>query len=572
MGRTGITTALGVVLALHTSPVVADVLGLERVASQISRPMFVTHAPGDTGRLFIAEKGGVIRILHLPLLTIDPTPFLTIPDTDTGGDGGLQSIAFHPDFIANGRFYVHVTVDNGGIPIDGQTSPFSSHIRAYTVSVADPNVADPTPTEILSWVQPRGNHNGGWIGFNPPGTGPRYLYVMSGDGGKQRDPDDNAQTLVNEPLGKVLRIDVDGDDFPADDDRNYAVPSSNPFVGETGDDEIWAYGLRNPWRASFDRETGDLWIGDVGQDAVEEIDFQASSSAGGENYAWNRREGLEPHQGGALQPGDVQPVYDYDHGSGNFQGNSVVGGYVYRGPDASLRGLYFFADTVSANVWTLDPADPFGTVTRINDQLVSDTGTLGTPVSFGEDADGNLYIVDHANPNGEVFRIVTDVTVPTGVPGLQAWAAGALVLMFALVARSVTVERGKHPIRRRRSAMPVPVHAPDTTTPSSTGLEPKVAGLLTYLLGPLTGILFLVLEKQSSFVRFHAMQSTLTFVSLFVISLVLGVIPLLGGILSGVLSLLQLVLWVFLMFKAFQGEAYRLPVVGDIAAQRAGSG
>jgi hypothetical protein len=387
-GATPVAAAALIAALLLAFPVAAAVTGLERAATGLSSPMYVTHAPGDSTRLFICEKGGVIRILNLTTELISPVPFPTISDTDSAGDGGLQSMAFHPDYAANGRFYVHVTVDNGGVMIDGLTSPFSSYIREYAVS-GDPNVANPAATEVLSWVQPQSNHNGGWIGFNP-GNGAKYLYIMSGDGGRQGDPDDNAQTMVGEPLGKVLRIDVDADDFPGDPDRNYAVPLSNPFVGETGDDEIWAYGLRNPWRASFDRDAGDLRTGDVGQNAREEIDFQSVTSDGGENYAWNRREGLIAHQGGALLLGDVQPVYDYPHGSGEFQGNSVVGGYVYRGVDVELDGLYFFADTIADNVWTFDPADPVNTVARINDQLVPDLGILDLPVSFGEDAAGNL--------------------------------------------------------------------------------------------------------------------------------------------------------------------------------------
>lgn len=396
------------------TPAVAGIIGTQRVASGLNNPMYVTHAPGDANRLFIAEKGGTVRILNLTTGSINASPFLTISDADTAGDGGLQSMAFHPEFSSNGRFYVHVTVDNGGQPIDGGTSPFSSHIREYTVSSGNPDLANPTPTEIVSWVQPRSNHNGGWIGFNPKvtPTDPQHLYVMSGDGGKQRDPDNNAQTLVNEPLGKVLRLDVNADDFPGDPSRNYSVPANNPFVGQTGDDETWASGLRNPWRASFDRETGDLWIGDVGQGAREEINFQPASSSGGENYAWNRREGLIPHQGGSLLPGDVDPVYDYSHGGGTLQGNSVIGGYVYRGMDNDLQGLYVFGDTISGRFWTFDPSSPFSTIQPINDSLVPDTGSIGLPVSLGEDAMGNLYIVDFDSSNGEVFRISTAQAVP----------------------------------------------------------------------------------------------------------------------------------------------------------------
>lgn len=339
-------------------------------------------------------------------------------------------MAFHPDFALNRRFFVHVTVDNGGVLIDGVNSPFSSHIREYTASLANPDIADVTPTEIIRWVQPRANHNGGWIGFDPTGADPS-LYIMSGDGGKQRDPDNNAQTLIAERLGKALRIGVEADDFPADPIRNYSIPADNPFVGIAGDDEIWAYGLRNPWRASFDRQLADLWIGDVGQGAREEIDFQSASSVGGENYAWNRREGLIAHLGGSLLPGDIQPVYNYLHGSGDYQGGSTVGGYVYRGLDQDLAGLYFFADTLSANVWTFDPANPVGTVDRINGSLVPDVGVLDFPVSFGEDALGNLYIVDYSSPDGEIFRIKTQFLAPV-LPGLGGWGLVALAVCLLL--------------------------------------------------------------------------------------------------------------------------------------------
>jgi glucose/arabinose dehydrogenase len=419
-------------LVLSASSVHAGLEGLVRVASGLTRPVYVTHAPNDPTRLFIVERDGVIRILDLGQGTVHATPFLTISDTDPEGDGGLQSMAFHPDYATNGLFYVHVTVDNGGVVITGDVSPFSSHIREYSVSAGDPDQADPTPTEIISWVQPNTPHNGGWIGFGPPGASTQLLYIMSGDGGWQRDPDNHAQTVVNEPLGKILRIDVETDDFPADPDRNYAIPAGNPFVGQAGDDEIWAYGLRNPWRASFDAQTGDLWIGDVGQDAFEEIDFQPAASSGGENYAWNRREGFSSHLGGALLPGDVEPVYDYPAGSGEFEGHTVVGGYVYRGSDPGLRGLYFFADAITANVWIFDPADPLGTRERINDDLIPDVGSLSRPASFGEDAMGNLYIVDyHHSSSGEVFRIKTVSVNPA--PTLQGWGLVLLVLTLGMV-------------------------------------------------------------------------------------------------------------------------------------------
>ncbi len=280
----------------------ATIIGLERVSTGLSNPMFVTHAPGDKNRLFVAERSGAIKIVNLPSGTVEATPFLSIPSVDTAGEGGLLGMAFHPDYQTNGKFYVNVTIDNGGDTSLGVTSPFSNHIREYTVT-ANSNVASlASQREILRYVQPQSNHNGGWIGFSPVD---RQLYIASGDGGGGDDTGGghtagtgNAQDTTNNLLGKMLRININGDDFPADANRNYAIPPTNPFragVGnpadDIGDDEIWAYGLRNPFRASFDRLTGDLWIGDVGQNVREEIDFQSAGSAGGANYGWRLREG-----------------------------------------------------------------------------------------------------------------------------------------------------------------------------------------------------------------------------------------------------------------------------------------
>lgn len=420
--------AAPLLLLVVATSVDADISGATRVASGLSNPLFATYAPGDKEHLFIVQKNGVIRVLDLTQNGLLPTPFLNVA-VDTASEGGLLGLAFHPDYQNNGKFYVNATIDNGGIPFQGNPSDFSTHIREYTVSSTNPYVANSTPTEILSFLQPQDNHNGGWIGFGPD----NYLYIASGDGGGGGDTGSghtpgigNSQDLYLENdgsgsparnlLGKMLRIDVNSDGFPAEPDRNYAVPADNPLVGGTiYDDEIWAYGLRNPFRNSFDRKTGDLWIADVGQGSREEINFQAADSEGGENYAWRRREGFFSYQGGQLLPGDTQPVYDYGHGGGTFQGNSVTGGYVYRGPDPELRGQYFFGDFSSSNIWTFDPANPSGTVARVNPQLGADVGSIGSPSSFGEDADGNLYVVDYFG--GEVFRIRTDIQIPGDYDG-----------------------------------------------------------------------------------------------------------------------------------------------------------
>jgi glucose/arabinose dehydrogenase len=443
----------GFIIGSTASPAVAAISGVQRLAigHNLNFPAFATHAPGDPNRLFVAELPGNIKILDLNNTSAAPIQFLNIPDTDFAGEGGLLGLAFHPNYFApegttgRGKFYVYVTVDNGGINIGGATSPFSSHIREYTVmgDPANSNAANPaSKREILRFVQPQSNHNAGWIGFNPAVTEgqSQYLYISSGDGGAGDDNGaghtsgtGNAQDLSNNLLGKMLRIDVNGDDFTGTSDptniRNYAIPPTNPFVSgprdptNVKDDEIWSYGLRNPYRDSFDRLTGDLWIGDVGQGQREEVDFQPGTSTGGENYGWRLREGniQTPNVGGPAPADYVPPVYDYTRGSGALQGETVIGGYRYRGPDPELQGRYFFADASDDNVWQMIPPDPVVPNTAVTniDSLLNNLSGIDRIVSFGEDANGNLYLVDMAtgpnnapNPNsGEVYRIVTNATI-----------------------------------------------------------------------------------------------------------------------------------------------------------------
>jgi glucose/arabinose dehydrogenase len=386
-----------------------------RYAAGIARPVFLTAPPEDFGRAFVLEAHtGQIRILRLKTRTLLPTPFLTVPGVSTGNEQGLLGLAFHPDYANNGLFYVYYT------------DPHTQIVR-YQVT-GDPDVADPgSATPVLSFSQPQNNHNGGWIAFGPDD----YLYVASGDGGGSFDSSTghtpgtgNAQDTTDNLLGKILRLDVDGDDFPGDPDRNYAIPPDNPFVGVTGDDEIWVYGLRNPWRASFDRSTGDLYIGDVGQGLCEELDVQPGTSAGGENYGWRLREGVveTPTVGGPAPPGAIEPIFDYPHsGTGElcsnpgpgYAGIAITGGYVYRGPVAALQGRYFFADYAVGRLWSLrfDGSDPVdfdgGNYTELTDHtgdpaFTPDVGEIDLVSSFGEDAAGNLYVVDLS---GEVFYI-----------------------------------------------------------------------------------------------------------------------------------------------------------------------
>lgn len=399
--------------------------GTTLVASGLSSPTYATYAPGDPRHLFVLEKSGSIKIVDLNTKTVLSTPFLTIPDTDAANEGGLVGLAFAPGYATVGspqfgKFYVYVTVDNGGVLVPGgtaasATSPFSTHIRQYSVS-SNPLVANTTATEIMSWPRPEDNHVGGWIGFGKDS----YLYINSGDGGAGYDsaaghyePGGNAQNITNAPndfMGKQLRINVFGDAFPSDPNKNYSIPPSNPFVGTSSQQEIWAYGLRNPYRSSFDRLTGDQWIGDVGQDTREEIDFQPAVRPTVANYGWRLREGniqTPTSVGGAIPTNYVAPVYDYNHGTGTLQGNAVIGGYVYRGPDPSVQGTYIFGDEVDSNYWEMNTTT--FVVTNINSLLSTGSGKPGNPSSFGEDLLGNQYIVSYTG--GSVYEMNTAQTV-----------------------------------------------------------------------------------------------------------------------------------------------------------------
>lgn len=395
-------------LAALALPCVANAsLTVTRVASGLANPVFATAPPGDTNRLFLVEQhSGKIRILNLSNLVINTTPFLTLSGLSLGSEQGLLGLAFHPDYTTNGKFYVNFTDGSG-----------TTRVVRYLAS-ANPDLADASSAQaVLEIAQPQSNHNGGWIAFGPEG----FLYIATGDGGAGDDqgsghtePGGNAQDITNNLLGKLLRVDVDGDDFPGDSTRNYAIPPGNPFVGVSGDDEIWAYGLRNPWRCSFDRLTGDLYIADVGQGEREEINVQPASAGGGQNYGWRLREGTieTPGSVGGPKPaGAIDPIYDYTHGAGSNEGFSVTGGYIYRGPISSLQGQYFFADFVNERIWSLtwDGSTPasfngsnFANFIDWTDLLHPAQGQINNISSFAEDGAGNLYILDLG---GEVFRL-----------------------------------------------------------------------------------------------------------------------------------------------------------------------
>jgi glucose/arabinose dehydrogenase len=317
------------------------------------------------------------------------------------GEQGLLGLAFHPDYATNGFFYVDYT------NVAGDTV-----VARYEVSATDPNVADPDSAQtVLTQDQPAANHNGGQLAFGPDG----YLYIALGDGGGGGDPQGNGQNLETW-LGKLLRVDVNDDDFPDDTNRNYAVPPNNPFVGIAGGlDEIWAYGLRNPWRCTFDRGTGALFIADVGESAWEEINFQPAASRGGENYGWNVLEGMHCFNdvppgicNAFLNGGSTLPILEYDHSLGC----SVTGGYRYRGQlYPQLDGIYFYGDLCSGRVWG---ATRQGDGTWVTEELLISGFTIST---FGEDEAAELYIASYSG--GALYRIVggpTPTPTPTATP------------------------------------------------------------------------------------------------------------------------------------------------------------
>ena len=364
-------------------------LGLEPVATGLTRALVVTAPAGDESRLFIMQQGGIIRAIEDDVLL--GTPFLDISAIvdSSFNEEGLLGMVFHPDYFNNGLFYLNYTTTEGGI---------AQRIVQYSV-LGDPvtsNVADPaSEVLIVSLPKPFDNHNAGMLAFGPNDG---MLYASTGDGGSANDPQDNGQN-VNTLLGKVLRIDVDaGPPY---------VPADNPFVGVANHQElVWAYGLRNPWRFSFDRLTGDMFIGDVGQANWEEIDFEAADSAGGHNYGWKIAEGFECRGGGGTcgtDPGFTPPIHVFPT---NVDGNSVVGGFVYRGSAIpTLEGTYFFGDSGFSRVWSFRYDAQTDTVSEFQErtaELEAGGENIANPAAFGEDGKGELYIL---NLNGTVYRI-----------------------------------------------------------------------------------------------------------------------------------------------------------------------
>lgn len=359
-------------------------LRAELVLDGLNKPIDIQAPPGDLNRLFIVEHTGTILILDLGTNKLRTRPFLDVTTkVDVGSEKGLIGLVFHPRYRDNGTFYIHYCRENGPTGLE-------SVISRYTVSTTDPNQADPDSELILlTYEQPFTTHNGGQLAFGPLDG---YLYVSSGDGGDGGDPGNRAQNPTLR-LGKILRLDVDG--------KAPYIPPTNPFLKVPGAaQEIWALGLRNPWRMTFDQLTGDLYIADVGQGDYEEINFQPGTSAGGENYEWKVREGRHDFSAEtAFGPGQrSSPVLEYGHSNTDFIGCSVTGGVVYRGcrlPD--LHGAYFFADYCQNWIRTLRIKN--GRAVEIKDHTSElNVGLQSDPIdnisSFGVDGRGEVYICD----------------------------------------------------------------------------------------------------------------------------------------------------------------------------------
>lgn len=385
-------------------PRAAEAIESMRLAQNLPRPIYLTSAPGDP-RLFVVGQDGVVTVhqgsgaLIGTFLDIDPL-------VSSVGERGLHSIAFPPDYDTSQVFYASYSNNSG-----------TTTISRFRLTSA--NDADEASEEIIfTQSQPHTNHNGGRIIFGNDG----YLYLGLGDGGGADDTDNNAQTLTT-LLGKLIRVDVSGGVG-----TTYTIPSDNPFVGQVGEDEIWAYGLRNPWGLSKDLMTGDLYIADVGQELWEEVNVQPASSTGGENYGWRRMEGKHCFNPSTnCDPGGTldMPVFEYSSGNATNE-CSITGGFVYRGSIPEIDGHYFFADWCSEQIWSFvwDGADGYTGYTERTGELVPASGSIDEIGGFGQDAIGNVYLLDRGSSavgssTGELFKIVdSSVVVGEPVPGV----------------------------------------------------------------------------------------------------------------------------------------------------------
>src|SRR5438270_6817237 len=376
------------------SPALAVEIALRPVISGLSEPTSIVNA-GDS-RLFIAQQTG--RIAIYDGTRVLPQPFLDVSSliSTNGEERGLLGLAFSPHYRDDGSFYIDYTNTAG-----------DTVVARYHVSASDPNVADRASAQvILTVAQPYPNHNGGELQFGPDG----YLYIAMGDGGSGGDPENRAQTLST-LLGKILRIDVANA-------VTYRIPPTNPFANRAGAaPEIWAWGVRNPWRFSFDRLTGDLWIADVGQDNYEEVDFQPASSTGGENYGWHRMEGFHCYNPSTnCNDGTLTlPVLEYSHADGSC---SITGGYRYRGAlFPRLYGTYFYGDFCTGKIWGAT-ASGSGFTSRL---LLDTTMQITT---FGEDVNGELYVDNYAT--GTVYAITDAEPGPARHRAARHWRSASV--------------------------------------------------------------------------------------------------------------------------------------------------
>ena len=372
------TSAADVIYGYDPNAGTPPTMAANAIASGLVNPLYLTSAPGNSSHLFIIEKRGQVKVYDAGTGQVLATPFLTVNKLRRSGEQGLLGLAFAPDYATSRQFYVYLSTTDGDV-----------EIREYQTLANNPLVANPSSMRLIDRIDypSSTNHRGGWIGFGPDG----YLYVATGDGANGA----NSQSLGNQ-LGKILRLDVNGDAFPADASRNYALPADNPasidgIAGSAIGTGIYAAGLRNPWRVSFDRLTGELYIGDVGQSAYEEINLGSP----GANYGWSVTEG--PFTPGSF-PNFTNPIHAYDRSIGQ----AVTGGYVYRGPEQDFQGTYFFSDFVSHKIWSLQRASGSWSFTDLTGRVAVGGGPIGSVSSLGEDASGNLYIVDYG---GKIFRL-----------------------------------------------------------------------------------------------------------------------------------------------------------------------
>ncbi len=375
----------------------------DRVVGSLAYPTGVAFAPGNDNLMYIIQKAGSIRIYDITAGALLPTPFVTVTPLVGGtsilDEQGLLGIAFHPDYPAQPYVYVNFTTTGG-----------ATVVRRYTVTTpTSANAA--SALQIISYAQPFSNHNGGCLRFGPDG----YLYIAAGDGGSANDPGNRAQAIVNQKLGKMLRLDVNADGFPGDNTKFYTNPIDNPFVGINGDDEIFHFGLRNPWRFDFDPATGDTYIGDVGQGQWEEIDFVAAGVKG-LNFGWRCMEGnvctgLSGCTCNAVSL--TKPIVVHSHAVGD----SVTGGAIYRGCEVpELDGVYLFGDYQSSVFWTLRyngavVSDYVVNTSKFNPSI--DGFVLNQPVSFDRNNQGELFVTDHGGATaGQIFKVVRNPVAP----------------------------------------------------------------------------------------------------------------------------------------------------------------